>query len=244
MKTLLIIDAQNDFILPDGALPVEGAVEDMQRLIPKLDEFDKIVLTLDSHEAGHIATPVYWTDKAGNHPAPYTIISAKDVEDGIWQSRDPHAADYLKKLEANGKHHTVWPEHCVYGSFGWELYAPLKEAICKSIYNKNSELAIHLKGRELNTEMFSAVMPEVSLNPKDQSEAKRFLSLLENSELIAVAGEAENFCVKETVTDIVRHAPRLASKMEILRDCMSAIPVGDDIDAFWAEMASKGLRIR
>lgn len=31
-KAVLIIDAQRDFVNPNGALPVAGAVEDMQRL--------------------------------------------------------------------------------------------------------------------------------------------------------------------------------------------------------------------
>lgn len=250
MNTLLIIDAQNDFILPDAALPVAGAVEDMQRLIPLLDNYDKIVLTLDSHVKGHIATPEYWHNANGARPEPFTTISYDDVIHGRWLTDDNFAAKYLKELEAKGRQHTIWPEHCVYGTFGWELYAPLKAAIDKWLYAKpegfnigGKELAVQLKGYDKGTEMFSAVMPEVSFSAQDSQDAERFMSLLQGSTSIAVAGEAENFCVKATVADIVRLEPELAPRLQILRRCMSSIPVGDDINAFWESMEAMGAEI-
>lgn len=246
MNTLLIIDAQNDFVLPEGALPVPGAVEDMQRLILFIKEHkpDKIILTMDSHSRGHIATQEAWEDQNLNPPPPYTAISCEDASKSIWRAKANREAalSYLKELEARGKTHTIWPEHCVYLSEGWKLYKELKDAIDEWIYAEGGELSVHLKGQALDTEMFSAVMPEV-YGKNDEKRAERFLSLFDKSDKICVAGEAENFCVKETVKDIVRLKPELAPKLIILRDCMSAIPAGDDIDAFWAEMQAKGVTV-
>ncbi|MDR2870536.1 MAG: hypothetical protein LBV04_08805 [Deferribacteraceae bacterium] len=241
-KTLLIIDPQNDFVLPDGALSVAGAVEDMQRLIPLLDDYDKIVLTLDSHAVGHIATPVYWHDANGNQPQPFTLISYEDVANGHWMTDDKNAAGYLKELESRGKKHTIWPEHCVYGTFGWQPYAPLKAAIDKWLYFGGKKLAVHLKGRDKSTEMFSAVLPVVASSAQNKYDAHRFLDLLQGDS-IAVAGEADNICVRETVADIIRYAPELAAKLQILRGCMSIIPMDDGIEEFWESTKAKGVSI-
>lgn len=54
MKTLLIVDLQNDFV-EGGALPVEGGraiVPLINKLIP---EFDTVVASLDYHPDGHVS---------------------------------------------------------------------------------------------------------------------------------------------------------------------------------------------
>ena len=72
-RILLIIDPQNSFCDPTGELFVDGASRDMERLSDFIemngDAFERIVVTLDSHNRMHIAHPVWWVDKEGNHPA-------------------------------------------------------------------------------------------------------------------------------------------------------------------------------
>jgi nicotinamidase-related amidase len=242
MNTLLIIDPQNDFVLPTGALPVAGAVEDMQRLIPLLPQYEKIVITLDSHTPDHIATPNYWHDASGNPPAPFTQIRHDDVLAGRYTAIDTNAASYLQALEQAGKPHIIWPEHCVYGSAGWQVYAPLKQAIDNWLYATGGELAVHLKGRDKHTEMFSAVLPEVQKDLMNSPAAKRFLALLANSDNIAVAGEAADFCVKSTVADIIRLAPELAERITILTSGMSAIGDKDEISKYWQSLQAQGVK--
>lgn len=55
MKTLLIIDPQNDFIT--GTLPVEGAEEQLTRLAEHLHHIacDHIIVTMDCHPLGHVS---------------------------------------------------------------------------------------------------------------------------------------------------------------------------------------------
>ncbi len=64
MSTLLIIDPQNDFCSPEGALFVPGAVEDCERLVSFIgrekSSIDSIHVTLDSHPNYHIAHPIFW----------------------------------------------------------------------------------------------------------------------------------------------------------------------------------------
>src|SRR5690606_12212667 len=51
---LLVIDQQLDF-QPGGALPVSGGDQIVEPLIQQMDAFDVIVMTQDSHPAGHIS---------------------------------------------------------------------------------------------------------------------------------------------------------------------------------------------
>ena len=54
---LLIIDPQVDFI--NGSLPVQGAAESMNQLARFIDQnsnsIEDILITLDSHQPGHIS---------------------------------------------------------------------------------------------------------------------------------------------------------------------------------------------
>ena len=246
---LLIIDPQNDFVSPKGSLSVGGAVEDMGRLCGFIDkaELEHILITLDTHHPVHIATPDYWVGAAGEHPAPFAGITTADVSSGKWRPlyHKDSALAYLKALEEKGKNHTIWPHHCLYGTEGWAVYPKLYDTVYNWSRKHNKTFTLYTKGENSeNTEMFSVVKPEVSLEGKDAKRAEHFLSLLMSYDKIYVAGEAENFCVKESVYDIVTLRPELTKKLVILRNCMSSIPVpGLDMDAFWGELEVRGAKI-
>lgn len=115
---LVIIDPQRDFCLPNGALYVQGANEDMSRLATMITRLGKkltdIHVTLDSHHHVHIAHPIFWKDKQGRHPSPFTLINAADVENGTWSATKPslqtHALKYVRSLEKNKRYVLcIWP---------------------------------------------------------------------------------------------------------------------------------------
>ena len=85
---LVVIDPQVDFCDPRGALYVKGAENDMTRLARMVgrlsSKLDDIHVTLDSHRLIDVAHPIFWKDSTGRSPAPFTIITAKDVENGRW----------------------------------------------------------------------------------------------------------------------------------------------------------------
>lgn len=109
MKTLIIVDAQYDF-MPGGAL----AVPDGDAVVPAInalqDDFDLIVATQDWHPPGH-------NSFAAAHPG-----------------RDP-----FEVTELHGLEQTLWPDHCVQGSAGAELHGELDMRRVEAIIRKGMD---------------------------------------------------------------------------------------------------------
>ncbi len=226
---LLIIDPQNSFCHPQGELYVKGAKEDMERLAgfieKKADKIDRITVTLDSHNKVHIAHPIWWKDKNGNHPAPFTQIEYDDLVNGIWMAADKAmqkwSEEYLKKTGVN----TIWPYHCLIGTKGHNVVSPLLEVL-NMWREKYHELDFVCKGTSRFTENFSAVKPSVEV-PFDPSTFlnRSLIKSLEESDFIWVAGEASSHCVADTVQDIIRYAEdkKIGKKITLIRDAMSHV---------------------
>ena len=135
---LLVIDPQVDFCDPKGNLFVPGADADMRRaatMVRRLkDKIDAIHVTLDSHHTVDIAHPIFWKDANGVMPDPFTIISASDVESGVWTTKIPshltRALEYVRSVESNGRYPLcIWPPHCLIGSNGAAVDPELFDAM-------------------------------------------------------------------------------------------------------------------
>ena len=88
MKTLLLIDIQNDF-MPDGALAVSGADEIIPIVNDLMPQFDRIVATQDWHPADHGSF-------AAHHPG----------------------RKVFEQIDLEGLPQTLWPVHCVQNTGG------------------------------------------------------------------------------------------------------------------------------
>lgn len=112
MKTLIIIDAQNDF-MPGGSL----AVPDGDKIVPVINKiqpkFDLIVAAQDWHPQNHISF-------ASNHSgkSPFDVI------------------------EVHGKPQTLWPDHCVQGTEGANFHSNLNTEKWEAIFRKGTDKGI------------------------------------------------------------------------------------------------------
>lgn len=108
MRTLIIIDVQNDFI-PGGALAVpEG--DEIVPLINKLQpKFDLVIATQDWHPEGHASF-------ASSHLGKTQFESIK-----------------LEGLEQ-----VLWPDHCVQNSEGAEFHPDLETARIEATFRKGT----------------------------------------------------------------------------------------------------------
>ena len=109
MKTLLLIDIQNDF-LPGGTLAVahgDEVVEVANRLMP---EYDLVVATQDWHPPGHRS----FASQHSGHSVGETIIV-----DGINQ--------------------ILWPDHCIQGTWGAEFAPGLNSKAIQFLVQKGTD---------------------------------------------------------------------------------------------------------
>lgn len=233
---LLIIDPQNDFMdQPLATLPVPGALRDMQRLAALIDrigpKLQKIHVTLDSHHQVDIAHPAFWRDAAGASPPPFTIISVAAIKDGTWTPRRPdlrsYVLGYAERLQASGKYQLmVWPAHCLIGSWGHNIEVTLATALDRWSIARVRNIDFVTKGTNVLTEHYGALLAEVPIDNDPSTQLNgRFLSMLQEADVIVVAGEASSHCVMATVEQVADHiGEEHVKKFRLLTDCMSPVP--------------------
>ena len=208
---LLIIDMQIDFTHQQGALFVPGAQEDLRRLIEfiyaNVDRISKISCTLDSHTQHQIFHHAWWADADGNHPAPFTLISAADVAACNWQPlRQPDwSRRYVQQLEAAGKQVlTIWPYHVGLGAIGNALDPALYTAVFYHSIARQVEPNFLMKGTLPASENYSIFGLEVPLpDAPQQGRNQTLLDELAAANQVIIAGEAESHCVLASVSDLV-----------------------------------------
>jgi nicotinamidase/pyrazinamidase len=251
---LVIIDPQKDFCDPHGALFAPGADEDCRRLARLVERMKHrltdIHVTLDSHRKVDISHPMWWRDASGRSPAPFTRITAADVDGGRFTTAKPHMLErslrYLRALEATGRYpHTIWPYHCLIGDEGHGVVPVLADAL-HAWEERFAMVDFITKGSNPWTEHFSGVQAEVP-DPADPGTQLNtaFIRTLEEADVILMAGEALSHCVANTVRDIADglSAPQYVQKIHLLVDATSNVPgfekVGHD---FVREMTARGMK--
>lgn len=231
MKTLLfIIDMQNDFCNPSGALYVPQAEKDAERLAAFIrsssGNIDDIILTQDNHQVMDIAHSCFWVDKVGNNPAPYTTITYDDVQQGKWIPviYKKEAVEYLKKVSRSGEYlHTIWPEHCIWGSEGAAIYPVLMDEVKSWARRHGKMYEVVSKGTNPLTEHFGAFRANVPLPDAPETQFNNSLEQrMQSYDKIYIAGEAKSHCVANTLKQLFDFE-NLFPKMVILEDCMSNV---------------------
>ena len=112
MRTLVLIDVQNDF-MPFGALPVPGGDEVVPVANALAPHFDLVVATQDWHPAGHASF-------ASSHPG----VSPGD------------------SVEIHGHPQVLWADHCVQQTPGASFHSGLDVGRIDFVVQKGSDPAI------------------------------------------------------------------------------------------------------
>ena len=251
---LLVIDPQMDFCDPHGSLYVPGADRDMDRLAAMIrrlrSKWTAIHVTLDSHRKVDISHPIWFKDSAGAHPAPFTVISAADLEAGRWSTTRPSAfnrtLEYLRALAATGRYpHVIWPYHCLIGDGGHRVWPELSAAIHE--WEERFAIADFVtKGSNPWTEHFSAVQAEVP-DPSDPTTQlnTELVRTLEQADVVVLAGEALSHCLANTVRDIAKTFadPKYVAKLVLLTDASSNVPGFEGYgESFVRELRALGMK--
>lgn len=253
---LFLIDGQEDFCNPQGALFVPGAAEDMERVAAMIrrlgGRIEDIHATLDQHHLLDVAHPAMWKGTDGKHPAPFTIIASKDVADGVWTPTIPSLTrrllSYTQALEVGGRYPLcIWPPHCLIGSKGAALVPSVMDALNWWAETEIGTIDFVSKGSNPFTEHYSGVAAEVP-DPTDPSTQlnMRLIKALEEADEILIAGEAGSHCVRSTITDVANSFSNsdYVKKFVLLKDCISPVPGFEKAqEDFIAEMTARGMRV-
>jgi nicotinamidase-related amidase len=252
-NVLLVIDAQNDFCDPKGALPVTGADRDMERLskfiLGNIDNLDHIMLTQDSHRPVDIAHVTWWKDQNGNQVNPFQQITLADMDAGRFTPNfDPiWSRQYLETLEKQGEYpHIAWPIHCEIGTWGHNFYPILHDAVNAWAVKKGGINGVEMvtKGTNPRTEHFGAFHAQVQIpNAPETQPAINLLSKLQEYRNVYLAGEAKSHCVGSSLKQMLNLVPDLASKLIVLEDCMSDVAITPGLaDPIFDRARSMGTR--
>jgi len=276
---LLAVDIQNTFCIPEFELFVggrsgTGAVDDNRRLCDfiyrNLGEITQIFPSLDTHHAMQVFHAIWLVDEHGNHPAPYTLVSAEDVASGRWRMNgavadalgidrgyaERHLAHYTRQLAEGGKYDlTIWPYHAMLGGIGHALVSAVEEAIFFHGLARFSNPEFQAKGDNPLTEHYSMLGPEVTEGPDGDRLGGKNAELIEKLltfDAVVVAGQAKSHCLAWTIDDLLGDEDvreRLADRTYLLEDCTSAVVVPgvvdytDEADAAFERYAAAGMHV-
>jgi nicotinamidase-related amidase len=277
---LMLIDVQNTFCISDFELYVggrsgRGAVEDNTHLCEfiyrNLGRITHITATMDTHQTMQVFHAIFFVDKDGEHPTPYTDIHASELRDGKWRF-NPALADqfgiapdygqqmmihYAEELEKKSKYAlTIWPYHAILGGIGHALVSSIEEAIFFHSIARVAQPDIEIKGDKPFTENYSVIGPEVLNGPMGETLGTRnqkFIEELQQFDKLIIAGQAKSHCVAWTVSDLLEDIAlldlELAKKVYLLEDCTSPVVVPgvvdhtDAADAAYERFAKAGMHV-
>ncbi len=228
--SLLLVDVQNTFCIPDFELYVAGtsgtgAVDDNRRLCDfiyrNLNVITEICPTMDTHQAMQIFHSIFLVNDKGEHPAAFTLIAADDIEKGVWRFNPQLAASlqidedygqeyllhYTRQLKDGGKYDlTIWPYHAMLGGIGHALVSAVEEAVFFHSIARLSQPDFQEKGANAFTENYSVLSPEVLAGPAGEGFAEKnvgFIHKLLDFDAVIIAGQAKSHCVAWTIDDLL-----------------------------------------
>lgn len=226
-NALLIIDMQNDFVKKDGAMSVKGGEEVARNIakfiVEKSEELDSIFLTMDTHVENNIASVEFWYDSNNEHVKPYTRITKEGVEKGEFRARffKKYLLEYIDAIEKAGKQLIAWPKHCIEYERGWFICDEVEKEIEKT---GKTDVYTVCKGKNKYTEQYSVFKAEYPLEwDKSTFLNTDFLDKLNSYDKVYVCGLAADYCVKESLKDMIGYSENLKNKIVVLKDGTAAI---------------------
>jgi nicotinamidase-related amidase len=226
---------------------------------------------MDTHQTIQIFHSVFLVNEQGQHPQPYTLVSAEDIERGAWTFNPAVARSlgvsesygqaylrhYARRLREGGKYDlTIWPYHAMLGGIGHALVPAFEEAMFFHSVARYAQPAFQIKGNHPLTENYSALRPEVLEDAGGEAVAQPNVELIENliqSDAVVIAGQAKSHCVAWTIGDLLDEMvlvdKSLTQKVYLLEDCTSPVVIPgvvdytEEADAAFQRFADAGMHV-
>jgi len=199
-RALIVVDLQSDFILPGAPLSVPSGFQIANLcedfIIQHRKDYECVVLTQD------------W------HP--------KDHKSFVTQHPNNKVFDVV---DLNGLQQVLWPEHCVTGSSGSDLFV-------------SDELAdvIIRKGQDPELDSYSAFYDN---DWRRRTGLRGLLTDRGVTHHVDVIGIALDYCVKFTAID----ARKLGFQVRVFEDLCAPVTAQGGLDAI-KELKSRGIEVR
>jgi len=231
---LLLVDMQVDFCHEEGALYTPGALDDIRRVIDfvfrNAERISHITCSLDSHYPFQIFHPPWWGDADGKHPAPFTVITVDEVEQGKWKPlrAKEWSLKYVRELERQAKKQLlIWPYHVPVGAPGHIMDPELWSVVFWHGVARKTQPTFWQKGTIPESEHYSVLQPEVPVPDHPEGGISTdFINLLNEYDYVLIAGEAASHCVQETIEDLIdiyATRPETLKRFLVLQDCTSPV---------------------
>jgi nicotinamidase/pyrazinamidase len=192
-KILLIVDAQNDFAVPEyGTLAVPGGLDIVpfaNKLLLTKNKYDLKIATQDWHPQEHVSFAGRWGRKI------FEVV--------------------------NGN--TMWPDHCIKGTWGADFVNNLYTQYCGFIIRKGTNLEI---------DSYSAFWEN------DKKTPTYLDRIIDDDDIIDIIGIATDVCVKATAIDALKKTKNVNV---LLAGCAGVTP--ETTEAAITEMRSLGIII-
>ena len=158
-----------------------------------------------------------------NGPAAMDYL-AKALADVEWKNygwiivtQDAHPKNHCSFVEQGG----VFPPHCVQGTEGMDVYPALQDVLNNLMQNNMcSNIHYMQKGDLADKEEFS-----IFQNERSGEKLRRTIEEFEHFERIDVCGIATDYCVYETVKDLIAFYP--AKQVRVVTNCLAAVDEND-----------------
>lgn len=228
-------------LYPRAIRDVRRATEFLYRNIGVIDD---VILTADCHLSGSITQPIFWLDKKGRHPKPFTDIRAGEVGSKWFVNRQmadslgkpykwlvEHAAYVVSTLGRLGFPLTVWPFHAQSGCIDQCFVPSFSEAVKFHYYVRQGRERVLYKGRSPFIEEYSSfnVLLERSFDGTALgSPDVELLNAIVNYDVLIVCGEALSHCVPASISGIIawmrqRSMEARIPRIYLLQDCCSPV---------------------
>lgn len=219
-SALVVVDLQEDFLPPDGALAVQGGRDVIPPILRLLDvskyKWKAVVATQDWHPVNHCSF-------ASQHKMP--PFMQKTFEHPLKQKDE--SGNILSSVQ------TVWPDHCVQQSKGSEIDPQfLKSFEELKLCNPNTKII--RKGYIAEQEYYSCFEDIWGLH---KTEITDFLRKREITSLY-FAGLAYDFCVLLSALDSAKYG----FDTYVIKDCSESVFPDKKADTE-AKLKSSGVKI-
>lgn len=228
MKTkLLIIDPQNDFTDPKGSLYVKGAEEAISNICKFIDEINPsdIIISQDTHQKYNIGFADFWDIP---ELKPFDKIEKFYILDQIVKPRylnPERAIDFYKQFENYPSTSlTIWPYHCIEGSWGWCFPETLLKSLNNWSTRNKKTYEVYRKGIQPEIEAYS-IIPSISTDYLQKP-----YSLILNTDdysYLYIAGFCKDICVAESVKALYKLG-LYVNRLVFLDNCMATLDVNSE----------------